>query len=237
MDAARVLRVPGSIHRTARQRVSYVIQADEYGRGFVYTLPEMAAALDLPTLEGDLPEKTRSLAKSAQYRKVKNPGSTPLRSHGMRKLNALRAQDLLTLQTYRGGFLKRGMKYPDDSTSRGRRFVLTLYLNFLRGAGEDQTAVLNALQSMAANCKPPYPSDPPSDDPPLQNIMQAEYSTKSRRRWSNATLCPILGISADLAGELDLKTIRPDAVALDADRDRPHQADVIQARILISFDI
>jgi hypothetical protein len=208
--------------------VRYVIQADDHGRGFVYTLPELAEALDLPALDDDLPEKTRKLARPAQYRKVKNPGSAPLRSHGSLAVNALRAQDLLTLQTHRGGFVKRGMKYSDGSTSPGRRFMLTLYANFLRGSGADPAAALDALRSMSANMRPPWPDEP--GDPTPEKLIEAEYATARRRRWSNAKLCALLGVSADLARELDLLTIRPLDVALDADQARPHQADVIQAR-------
>jgi len=228
IDAARVLRVPGSIHRKALRRVRYVIQLGDDGRGFVYTLPELAAALDLPALDGDLPEATRKLARPAQWRRVKTPGAAPLRSHGAAALNALRATDLRTLEQHRGGFLKRGAKYPDGSTSPGRRFVLTLYANFLRGSGAALADACAAACSMAANMLPPWPDEP--GDPTPQALVAAEYATNRRRRWSNAKLCALLGISADLARELELKTIRPRDVALDADQARPLQADVIQAR-------
>jgi len=228
IDAARVLRVPGSIHRKALRRVRYVIQADDQGHGFVYTLPELAAFLDLPALDGDLPDQTRKLARPAQYRKVKNPGSAPLRSHGTLALNALRAQDLLTLSNWRGGFLKRGMNYPDGTTSPGRRFVLTLYANFLHGSGEDQATALDALRDMAATMRPPWPDEP--GDPTPEALVEAEYTADKRRRWKNKTLCTLLGITADVARELDLKTIRPRDVAAEADQARPHQHDVIQAR-------
>jgi hypothetical protein len=230
VDAARVLRVPGSIHRKALQRVGYVIQLDERGKGFVYTLPEMAAALDLPALDGDLPDQTRALARPAQYRKVKTPGAAPLRSHGALQLNALRAQDLLTLSTWRGGFQKRGMTYPDGSTSPGRRFMLTLYANFLRGSGADPAAALVSLRDMAATMRPPYPDPTPDTNPSIKTLLDAEYLTATRRRWRNEKLCPLLGLSADLARELDLKTIRPRDVAHEADLARPLQADMIQAR-------
>lgn len=228
IDAARVLRVPGSIHTKALRRVRYVIQLDERGRGFVYTLPELAAALDLPALDGDLPEATRRLARPAQYRRVKAPGAAPLRSHGVAALNALRASDLRTLEQHRGGFLKRGAKYPDGSTSPGRRFTLTLYANFLRGSGADQAATLAALRSMAANMRPPYPDEPGDQTP--EDLTAAEYATSSRRKYKNDTLCALLGVSADLARELDLQTIRPLDVATEADQARPLQADVIRAR-------
>ena len=228
LDAARVLRVPGSIHRKALRRVRYVIQLDDQGKGFSYTLPELAEFLDLHALDAELPEATRALALSPQYRKVKNPGSAPLRSIGAVTLNALRAQDLLTLSTWRGGFAKRGTKYQDTTTSPGRRFILRLYANFLRGSKADPAAALKALRSMAADMRPPYPSDP--DDATVESVLDAEYSMATRRRWKNETLCALLGVTAEVARELDLRTIRPATVAHEADQARPHQADMIQAR-------
>jgi hypothetical protein len=212
VDAARVLRVPGSIHRKALRRVTYVIQLDQSGKGYTYTLPELARFLQLPATKSELPEATRLKATPANYRKVKNPGSAPLRSHGSMTLNALRAQDLLTLEQHRGGFIKRGEKYADGSTSPGRRFMLTLYANFLRGSGAAPADALASLRLMAGNMKPPYPSDTADQDPPVESLLDAEYSTKARRRWKNATLCALLGVTADMARELDLKTIRPDEV-------------------------
>ena len=223
IDAARVLRVPGSIHRKAQQRVEYVIQLDKDRKGFVYTLPELAQFLNLNAIQGDLPEETRALARPAQYRKTINLGSAPLRSNGLKQLNALRAQDLLTIEQWRGSFLKRGMKYQDGTTSPGRRFILTLYAQFLCGSGA--AAVLTALKKMAANMKPAYPSDTSDQDPPLETLIN-----QKRRKWGNAKLCVLLGISADVARDLDLKTIRPADVAHEADQARPLQADMIQER-------
>lgn len=154
---------------------------------------------------------------------MKNPGKAPLRSHGALALNALRAQDLLTLSQARGGFLKRGA-----NGSPGRRFLLTLYANFLRGSGAALADACAAVRSMAAACNPPWPDEP--GDPTPDQLTEAEYSTDKRRRWKNDTLCALLGISAELARELDLKTIRPLDVALDADQARPHLADVIEER-------
>ena len=230
IDAARVLRTPGSIHRRTGRRVEYIIQLDQAGRGFVYTLPELARILELPAPAGELPAATRSLARPAQYRKVKNPGSAPLRSHGQQKLSALRAQDLLTIEQWRGGFIRRGQKYPDGSTSPGRRYVLTLYAGFLRGAREAQDATTAALRAMAANMRPPYPSDSPSEDPPIEAIVQAEYASKPRR-WTNKKLCALLGITAEAARDLELQTIRPPDVAHEADQARPLQGDLIKARL------
>jgi hypothetical protein len=229
IDAARVLRVPGSIHRKTGRRVEYIVQLDQTGRGFVYTLPELARILELPAPAADLPAATRSLARPLQYRKVKKPGSAPLRSHGQRQLAALRAQDLLTIETWRGGFKRRGEKYEDGSTSPGRRYVLTFYAGFLRGARETPEMTTSALRAMAANMKPPYPSDPPSEDPPIETIVQAEYTSKPRR-WGNKKLCALLGITAEVARDLELQTIRPPDVGHEADQARPLQVDLIKER-------
>lgn len=230
IDAARVLRTPGSIHRKAMRRVSYVIQLGPDGKGFVYTLPELAKFLNLQTLDSELPDGTRALARPAHYRKVKNPGSAPLRSNGWKQRNALRAQDLLTIETWRGGFLKRGVKYPDGTNSLGRRFMLTLYAQFLRGAGAEQAAILAALGKMAANMKPAYPSDTPDQDPPIESIVSDSNTAPRLVSKSNAKLCAMLGITAQVARDLELKTIRPAEVAIAEDQARPLQADLIQQR-------
>jgi hypothetical protein len=233
IDAARVLRVPGSIHRKAQRSVYYVIQLDIHGKGFVYTLPELADFLHLPALDGELPEKTRALAKPSKYRRVKEKGKAPGRAAGAKSLNAKRAQDLLLIQAWRGGFIKRGMKYPDGHNSCGRRFMLTLYANFLRGSGENQETAAQALHSMAENMRPPYPSDPLPDDQPIEEIIQAEYSTKSRRRYANKTLCKLLGITetAILENELNnLQTIMPESMERERAQALPSQSDLIQER-------
>lgn len=230
IDAARVLRVPGSVHSKSGRRVQYVVQLDQAGRGFVYTLSELATILQLAAPAAELPPATRTLAaRPPQYRKVRTPGSVPLRSLGKKQLHALRAQDLLTIETWRGGFKQRGAKYDDGSTSCGRRRILSLYAGLLRGAGENADAALKALQTMAANMRPPYPSGPAADDPPIETIVQNEFASVPRK-WKNETLCSLFGITADVARNLELKTIRPRSVAVEADQARPHIADMVNDR-------
>lgn len=228
-DVARVLRNPGTMHSKSGKRATYWLRGDRRG-GFVYTLQELSEALGLPALNGDLPDATRELARPPKFRKVKNPGSAPLRSEGTRQSNALRAEALRVIEQHRGGFVKRGMKYADNTVSPGRRFILTLYANFLHGSGAEEAAALQALRSMAANMRPPWPDpEDPADTTP-EEIVSAEYATKRRHRWKDSKLCGLLGVSADLARDLDLKAILPDEVRRERDQDRPHQADVIQAR-------
>jgi len=230
IDAARVLRVPGSVHRKAVRRVKYVIQLDDQGKGFTYTLPELAKALDITATKGNLPDSTRKLARPAQYRKVKNPGSAPLRSHGRAAVNSLRAQDLITIEQWRGGFLKRGQQYQDGTSSPGRRFILTLYAGVLRGADVGRMEALQLLKDMASNMRPSYPSDGPDHDPPVENIVDDEYMATKRRRWKNEKLCSLLGVTVDVARDLDLITIVPEALTIERDQARPHQDEYIADR-------
>jgi len=226
IDAARVVRVPGSIHTGAKRRVTYVIELDQHGKGFVYTLRELAEFLKLPVVDVDLPDNTRTLARPVMYRRTKNPGSVPLRSCGIGKLNALRAQDLLTIAQGRGGILKRGKKYPDGHISPGRRFTLALLASFMRGSGAPQEDVQRTLEGIAASMKPAYPSDPPDQDPPIDELVEAEYSTRKCRRWSNEKLCALLGVTTELAQEWNLLTIVPKEVTIERDRNRPTRREI-----------
>jgi hypothetical protein len=135
----------------------------------------------------------------------------------------------VTIEASRGGFKKRGEKHEDGSTSPGRRMILTLYACFLRGSGEDPAAALKALQAMAANMHPLYPSDGPGEDPPIETIVQQEYAG-IKRRWKNETLCALLSITAETALALELQTIRPPAVTREADQARPLRADLVERR-------
>lgn len=229
IDAARVLRVPGSVHRKTGRRVEYVVQLDQTGQGFVYTLREIASFLDVPAVESALPDSTRALAKPPQYRRTKSPGTAPLRSKGYKALHALRAQDLLTIESWRGGFKRRGEKYPDGSTSPGRRRILTMYAGFLRGAKEPLEETEKSVKAMAVNMDPPYPSDPPDEDPPIIKIVEDVYKA-NQRKWSTETLCKYLGVTDNVARNLNLQTIRPATVAIEADQDRPLQKDIIEER-------
>lgn len=231
IDAARVLRVPGSIHRKTGRRVEYVIELDQTGRGFVYTLPELASLLEIKAPIGELPEATRAEAKPQGARKGRrtiNPGSAPARINGLRRVNALRADDMLTVETWRRGFKKRGEKYADGTISPGRRRLLVMYASFLKNSGAPLEDATKALRTMAANMQPPYPQDSPDATPSVDEIARAEY--QCGRRWKRATMCEMLGITADTARELELKTIRPEEVALEADAARPTQADLVALR-------
>jgi len=127
------------------------------------------------------------------------------------------------------------MKYPDGSTSPGRRLLLSLFASLLKGADEDRHAALDAACSMAATMRPPWPDEP--GDGTTEAIVMDAYAGKpgkQRRRrklpWRNSTLCALLGVTAEVARELGLRTILPPDLAQEIREATPSQADVEEAR-------
>jgi hypothetical protein len=220
-DAARILRVPGSVStKPGGGPCPYVIQVDPHtGHGYSYTLPELARALNIPLVRPTLPEGVRGrvpYSAGVTWRITKKPGSKPNRAAGFRELNARRAQDVATIEAWKGG-IQHGF----------RRLTLAMYGGMLKGAGAFENEVLGALLKMAANCRPPYPSD--YDDPPISEIMR---HLKPKLRYQNARLCRYFGITPDVARDLQLKTIVPPELRqvrrsrqmIDADRQARHEA-------------
>ncbi len=248
-DAARVLRVPGSIHRTAKRRVCYSIELDSVGKPFTYTMAELGTFFKIATHStvqkpklghvpisetggikdavDDLPDDDER-SEYSEYRKVSKPGTAPKRAIGHKALNAKRAKDLLTIHTWRGGFIKRGQQYPDGSFSYGRRNLLAMYAGFLRGARTPISTAMDAVASMASGMRPAYPSD--DDDQPIDCIVQEVYKSVSQQRFSNDTLIQILHITDAVASELRLITIRSSLLSAMAKNARPAKADSIRER-------
>lgn len=222
-DATRLCRIDGSLHTGAQRRVTYLeqippdtpagyIQRDATGRHYIYSLPEMAGFLSIPNTSTLYAQRTEALLNPhlKWKRPTKHKGENPLRKQGFYRLHAKRASDILTLEKYRGGFLKRGLAYPDGSVSPGRHFILTLYAEALRGQNMTPAETAAAIQSMAANCRPAYPSDP--TDTALGKIVTGVYETKRNPCWRHDKLCALLGITPDLAAELQLQTLKPTAL-------------------------
>jgi len=258
----QVYKIGGTMNPATGERARYFItaQADKHRRLISYTLTEMAKALGLQALDGDLPDKTRALARPAQTRKA--PLSrNPLRSHGYKARHALIARDMLTILSHRlqdgsGGWQKRNQAYADGhrTPKYGRRLTLTLYAQALVRSTYSPRELLPPatidpgtrldflarLREMAAKCSPPWPDEPgDGGEAAFDMILDAilrEYKPGSDGKQrlpptpSTKTLCAAFGVTADLAREHELKTIRPRDVALDADKDRPTQKELVQAR-------
>jgi len=223
-DAARVLRLPGSYHTKAGVQVRYLMQADTRGQGFVYTLDELADALRIQRLQPQpnaIQERIEYTATPRTHRKVKNPGSAPNRVRGRVSVNAARARDLVKLQYHLGGFAHG---------HRGR--TLHTYAQILRGADFSPGDIHSALAAVAANCRPPYPSE--ENDVALSKIVDT-VMRESRRFYFNATILPALGITAEIARQLELETLVPDEVKAErraAKRAQPKPRDVNRERLI-----
>jgi hypothetical protein len=202
-DAARILRVPGSYHMGAGNRVGYQAQYGEDGKMFFYTLEDLAGFMGL-----NIPEKSEIITnriayelKDSKFRATKDKGSRPQNRKGFITLNLKRIQDLLTLEHYQGGF-------PHGC----RRRRLTVYAEFCRKAGFSFEETEKALEIMARNCKPAFPSE--ANDPPILTILKTVFSNKKGavRNWTNQRLCKELRVTPELARELELTTIIPDEI-------------------------
>jgi len=200
-DGARVLRVPGTLHGKVHRHAKYLIAFDDNGKGYTYTLAEMARFFGVVETAVALPDGTRQAALTTPRiygRPVIARGTVPTRKKGAISRNAQRAQDLLTLEQYRQGWPK------------GRRqWHLETYASFLRLRGEAPQDTLKAVRVMAANCKPPYPSDLNDED--IHHLVERVYRT-GRKLYSNAKLCKWLGVTPELARSLPLLTIVPPEV-------------------------
>ncbi len=197
-DPVRVLRIPGSINTKSKQPVQYSVTYENH-QVISYSLKELAESVGVSALN------TRKLL----WRETKNPGSVPNRRNGYEAVNKRRLDDLVTIEQDRGGFLKRGLLYPDATTSTGRLKALTIYATTLRGADFSQAEALKAVTAMASNCRPPYPSDP--NDTPIETLVKNIYS-ENCWPWRNETICAHLGVSTEMAERLGLKTIIPSAL-------------------------
>ena len=228
-SGAQVCRAPGSIHRKSGRPAEYLIPKAGDGKGYFYSLQDLAGFLNHAAPVGDLPAPVRieAAAPATRYKKTKNEGSAPNCAKGPKMLNAKRAEDLLRLEQYRGGFRKRGQAYDDGSISTGRRLALTLYCLFLRGSGLDQAAALPHVLDMARNARPPLGELEDDQDPAA--ILSGVYS-KRARRYSDKTLFRILKITPDMARDLNLKTIVPPEVRQERRAALPTQADIIAKR-------
>lgn len=192
VDASRVLRVPGSYHGGTSEQVKYIIQLDEFGQGFTYSLDELAERFGIKTNGHELPKDWRSLPEFG--RKTIKKGSCPNRSRGLKILNQKRIEDILAIEQYRNGF-DHGF----------RNTILTLYCEFLNGAGYTEIEIKTALEAMAKRCNPPYPTPGEANDTPIEKIIEIFKP----HRHTNKKLCRLLGITPGIALELGLNTIIP----------------------------
>lgn len=158
-DAARVLRVPNSIHSKTGNRVHYWAQFDENQQMPFYTMRELARFLNIP-----LAHDERIIEQKKFYgKKTIDAGSQPKRRNGQDTLNKKRLEDYHAIEQIH--MAERGHTW----TQGKRRRALSYMAHFMKRCGHSQSDTISALKRSAQNCEPPYPSDP--SDTPIEAIV------------------------------------------------------------------
>lgn len=213
IDGARVLRTPGTLHGSTGARCVYSVNHDAGGALFTYTLSELAALFGVREMRVSLPDSVRDFdeidealrsfdapdaERASQASHSNQSVLMPKRANGPRASARDRAQDLTVLEQARGGW-KRG----------NRRYCLRLYAQFLRAANCDKSTALQAVEVMAANCQPSYPSD--TSDTTSAKIV-GEVWRDGRKTHNTQNLVEWLRITHDEARDLGLKRLIPQSL-------------------------
>jgi hypothetical protein len=132
-DAARVTRVPGSVHSGANRRVRYDPHRDADGRVLDYTLEQMEQAFGLKAE----PPRERG------HRTPPPAGRASAKGRGWRAMRDSRLRQFEMLWTIRGGF-----------TEGCRNRAEFLYASLLAMSGKPETAVREGVDRLAEQCRP-----------------------------------------------------------------------------------
>ncbi len=208
-DAARVLRLPGSINSKAPEEpVAYVIQADRTGKGYTYTLEELA--MRMGTLKGPAPTPVKAptpvvlqfvipgpapkVIPPRLSRKRRKNGLLGQKMMGMRRLHDI--EKILTRQPLVHGFRYKG---------------LLIIAHTARAAGlklSDATALLDAY---AKKCAPAYPCE--ANDTCTSILAAHAYSLPLTQKSSGPGLAKFFGLSRDDCEKMMLSTIYTEDMA------------------------
>ncbi|HCE45536.1 MAG TPA: hypothetical protein DET40_18505 [Lentisphaeria bacterium] len=192
-DAARVLRVDGSINRVAKEAVSYYLDDNECEGLKTYSLDE---------LENILVEEPDVKLRKAEKFIEKSSGSQamPNRAKGGISVNAQRLEDALKLFGHNGGFRK------------GKRYTSLKYIiRFMRLSMHNREEILEQVTELSRGCNPSYPSKGEENDIPVCDIIKQEYSGKSGipLNLRHDYLAEFFEVDEQLSEKLSLRTIRP----------------------------
>ena len=188
-DVARITRIPGSVNTKANLRVDYWIQAGKNAKPFIYTLSELAAALDV-----QLP--TRHPAVSAQHAKLSERGR---KGQAGRWIKARR--NFETLWELRGTF-KIGT----------RNNALFLYASILRSQHLEEDVVWSECYRLATHlegCSLAQSLDRSLELFSTKDFTAAVTAGKGYNRagrfggMTNQTISDLLNVSPEEAAVLD----------------------------------
>lgn len=218
VDAARVLRVPGSVHTGVGQRATYAVFYGQNSKPFLYTLEEVAESFGVKVIKGVPQPIERQLppARRLRFTPKDRRGSVPRRRAGYVKRYEYLARDIFTICQYEGGWTQ-GWRYRK----------LQLNADALLRAGMPLETVVTAVEGMAAECRPPYPTPGEANDIPVRQIV-TEASKGAKRVLSRPKLVAIFRVTPELARKLELCYILPKEV-LEEQR-RPSKKEQIAKR-------
>jgi hypothetical protein len=180
-DAARVLRLPGSISGVATSlnggvpvRCQYHLGYSEMRGGRLevarYTVPQLAELLNVD-------------ARQITGRQTVNKGSCPNRRAGQIAAFGKRATTIESIWR-EAGYPKQGR----------RRISLAMLGDTLRAqGGMNRDEMESRLASAAAHCRPPFPT-PRSNDPTIKQIVTDVLTPLNPRSRVNGAVLAVLGI-------------------------------------------
>lgn len=219
VDAARVIRIPGTRHSKAGTKAQYWIAAGDDGHGITYTLDELSHALQLP------------LPCSNPRPQIRRAGTAdPIASaHGRRGAQTLwsrRYHEAVKIADAMGGI-------PEGR----RRICITMIGIFAYRSGMTGAQVRETMRAIAKGCSPPYPG---YDDTPTDTLVAEVLGNRTgfRNRLSKDALGKMFNVNFNMAMALDLQSLLPRRVeqqvkesnAEDAAREK-------RARVNTAFDI
>lgn len=204
-DAARVLRLPGSVNSKAPENpVAYVMQFDREGGSYQYTLEEVAERMSVPLLPApartDLPTSAPpSIAPSEPtpviaVRKVKDEARSKAGREGMRALGRRRLQELQEIIRFKA--VTKGFRYR----------TLLILASTARAAGMPPSEATSLLSDIATAFNPPYPGHD-ANDVPVAEIVAGAYSASLVTRHSATGLAKFFNLSSDDCRHLMLRSI------------------------------
>lgn len=180
-DAARVMRVPGSVHGGTGQRVSFHPETDQAGEMPLYTLPQLATAFRI-TSQPDRPTPTRPPAPAVHLnsptgkRRSKRGGWTPVYRARLRQFRKL--------ERLRGGYR--------EGCRNHAALLLAVFLYRLRVR---EPEIMEQVYEFGGNCGPPLSER--ECKRAVSSAMTGKY-----QKFLNDTISDWLDIAPDEARQL-----------------------------------
>lgn len=204
-DAARVLRLPGSINGKSGKRVTYGFNFVSPAEPFIYEMEGVAGQLGLcpgvppisaVTLKVVTPstESPCSYVSPALRRKRQKAGKAGQIALGERRLVDL--EKVIAAHPVRHGF---------------RYKTLLILASTARAAGWNQVATAGLLHAHALKCLPAYPCE--ANDTPVGDLTSLAYATAEVPRHSATGLAKFFGLSTVECRTMGLSTIYTDEIA------------------------